>query len=169
VDEAAADRRPERKADHEERPGSGHHGGKTAPAPAGRSRWDGMKMLIRDRRQPTWAPGPTRVVVRAGNYQSARVERPFPAQLTAVVVDGTGSALPGVRVTFKITSGSAAFAHGSRTATSTTGGAGIAISQVLAAGPRAGSVRVLATASVVARPTVFSLRVLPAPGRRHPL
>jgi hypothetical protein len=107
-------------------------------------------------------------VVRAGNYQSARVERPFSAQLTAVVVDGAGSALPDVRVTFKITSGAAAFAHGSRTATSTTDGAGIAISQVLAAGTRAGTVRVLATASIGARPTVFSLRVLPAPGRRDP-
>jgi hypothetical protein len=108
-------------------------------------------------------PGPRRVVVRAGNYQSARVGCPFPAQLTVVVVDGRGSTLPGIRVTFAITAGSAAFAHGSRTATSMTGAGGVATSQVLAAGPRTGTVRILATASVVARPTVFALRVLPAP------
>ena len=116
--------------------------------------------------------GPRRVVVRAGNYQSARAGHPFAAQLTAVVVDDGGAPLRGVRVTFKVASGSAAFAHGSRTATSTTGAGGIATSQVLAAGPRTGIVRVLATASVLARPTSFSLRVLatgpqrPGAGRR---
>jgi hypothetical protein len=96
----------------------------------------------------TETSGPRRVVVRAGNYQSARAGRPFAAQLTAVVVDRGGSPLRGVRVTFRVA-------------------CGIATSQVLAAGPRTGTVRVLATASVQARPTSFSLRVL-APGPRRP-
>jgi hypothetical protein len=110
-----------------------------------------------------------RLAVRAGNYQTARVGRPFTAQLTATVTDRAGRALPGVAVTFRVTSGSAVFGHGSRTATSSTATSGIATSQVLAAGDVTGSVRVVATAGVASRPITYTLRVLPEPGRRSPL
>jgi hypothetical protein len=113
------------------------------------------------------APKGLRVVVRAGNHQSARAGRPFAAQLTVVVSDVDGVPQRGIRVTFKVATGAAAFAHGSRTATSTTGIGGIATSQVLSAGARTGTVRVMVTASVLARPTVFSLRVLPPLPRRR--
>jgi hypothetical protein len=111
------------------------------------------------------APGPSRVVVRAGNYQSARVDRPFNAQLTAWVVDDAGRPARGVRVTFTVTSGPATFAHGARATTSTTGGGGVATAQVLTAGARTGTVRILATAGVASRPAHFSLRVLPGTPR----
>jgi hypothetical protein len=105
--------------------------------------------------------GRRQVRVRAGNQQSTRVGRLFPAQLTVSVVDGHGERLAGVRVTFRVASGDAAFGQGARAATSTTGATGVATSQVLTAGGQTGAVRVTATASIVAQPTVFALRVLP--------
>jgi hypothetical protein len=106
---------------------------------------------------------PRRVAVRAGNYQSAKVGRPFSAQLAVMVTDPGGQAVPGARVTFKVDSGSATFGHGARSATVTTGRNGLGVSAVVLAGPTTGSVQITASTQLSLRPATFTLRVIPGP------
>jgi hypothetical protein len=107
-----------------------------------------------------------RVAVRAGNYQTAKMGRPFSAQLGAIVTDETGDGVPGVFVTFRISSGAASFGRGSRVGTVRTGSDGFAISAIVLAGERTGSVRVTASAALASHPAVYSLRVITGPRGR---
>jgi hypothetical protein len=104
-----------------------------------------------------------RVAVRAGNYQTARMGRPFNAQLGAVVTDETGGGVAGVFVTFRVSSGSASFGRGSRVATARTATDGLAVSAIVLAGERTGSVRITASTGRASHPAIYHLRVIPGP------
>jgi hypothetical protein len=107
--------------------------------------------------------GGRRVGVRAGNYQTAKAGRPFSAQLGAVVTDDAGRVVPGAFVTFRVSSGAATFGRGARVATARTGPNGLAVSAIVLAGERTGSVRITASTGRAARPASYSLRVIPGP------
>jgi hypothetical protein len=109
-----------------------------------------------------------RISVRAGNYQSAQTGRPFSAQLGAAVTDAEGHAVVGAYVTFRIVSGAATFGRGSLVATVRTGANGLAVSAVVLAGERTGSVKVTANTTLAPRPATYSLRVIPGPSRPRP-
>jgi hypothetical protein len=105
------------------------------------------------------------IAVRAGNYQTARAGRPFNAQLGATVVDEDGRGVPGAFVTFRVVSGAATFGRGSRVSTVRTGPDGFAVSAVVLAGERLGSVGVTASTGHAPSPATYSLRVIPGPWR----
>jgi hypothetical protein len=108
-----------------------------------------------------------RVAVRAGNYQTARAGRTFNAQLGALVTDDAGLGVGGAFVTFRVSSGAATFGRGSRVATVRTGPDGLAVSAVVLAGERTGSVRITASTGMAPRPATYNLRVIPDPTRRR--
>jgi hypothetical protein len=108
---------------------------------------------------PPAEPATTVTRVRAGNLQAARPGRPFAAQLTAVVTDRAGAALPGARVTFRVTSGAAGFDAGARVATAAADAGGVATAPVLTAGADAGPVQVTAAVAGGTSPATYTLRV----------
>ncbi len=99
-------------------------------------------------------PAPSSVAVSAGSGQSAPQGSPFTVPLS-VIVTGNGIGIPGVTVTFSVTSGSASFA-GSATVTATTNASGVATAPALTAGLKTGRVTVSASVAGVAQPATFS-------------
>ncbi len=126
-------------------------------------------------------PGPpAEVTFASGQGQHAAAGKPFAQALAAKVIDAGGNPIPGYPVTFKVTSGEAAFApvnlrlaalvagkpallHRADpprdTVTVLTGGQGVATAPVLTAGPKAGPIEVTASAGVApaVKQAVFSL------------
>lgn len=103
----------------------------------------------------TVAPGPgATVAASAGAGQSATVDTAFPTALAALVTDAFGDPVPGVTVTFTVSSGSAAFPGGT-SASATTGTSGVATAPSLTAGGTPGPVVVQAAAEGVSAPVSF--------------
>lgn len=82
------------------------------------------------------------VSIVAGDGQTAVVNQQFPQLLTVLVKDDKGVALPGVGVTFAVTSGSASLANTAAITTDSSGKASVAVT----AGSTAGPIQVTATA-----------------------
>lgn len=77
-----------------------------------------------------------------------------------MVVSGPDGPAAGEVVSFRVVSGVAAFAGGTRVATATTGADGVAYAPVLDAGGTVGPVRVTALAAGGVLPASFTLRVI---------
>ncbi len=97
---------------------------------------------------------PTAIAVSGGSGQTAKPGSFFSKPLSAKVNGSRGTVVPGVTVTFRVTSGSAAFTT-TKTATATTNANGIATAPALIAGAP-GAVSVSATVNGVSRPALFS-------------
>lgn len=126
----------------------------------------GYGRLVADTAQGSGPPPGPRISVRSGNLQGCRADRPFNAQLVAEVTDASGDPLPGMYVTFRVTSGPASFGRGSRVSTARTDAAGHAVSAVVVAGLEPGGVQVTASTGHELRPATFTLRVIREPGGR---
>ncbi len=128
-------------------------------------------------------PGPpAKLTAVGGDGQHTVAGKPFAQALAAEVVDASDNPIPGYPVTFKVTSGEAAFAPVNLrlaalvtgkpallrradpprdTVTVMTGGQGVATAPVLTAGPNAGPIEITASAGVApaVKQALFSLSV----------
>ncbi|MFI7587705.1 fibronectin type III domain-containing protein [Spongisporangium articulatum] len=110
----------------------------------------------------------TAVSAAGGSGQAGTAGQPFADPLVATVTDAYGNPVPGQSVTFKVVSGSAAFAGSAATSTAVTNAAGTATAAVLTAGRTSGPVRVTASTGS-ATSASYSLTVLSVTSARADL
>ena len=106
---------------------------------------------------------PAVVQAVGGTPQTTVVGTQFASALSAEVVDGTNTPLPGVSVTFTAPSSgaTATFVGGTSTETDITDATGVATSSILTANSTPGTFTVNATVTGVAAPAAFSLTNAP--------
>ena len=102
---------------------------------------------------------PVVVQVVTGNDQEASARQRFAIPLTVAVLDGINAPVPGVSVSFVVTSGSATFPGNSRSATAVSNQLGHATAPQLTAGSQAGFVTIEAVVSDQLS-TTFTQRVI---------
>jgi hypothetical protein len=105
------------------------------------------------------AGAPASITATAGTPQSATINTPFTTALAATVMNGAGSPVPGVSVTFTAPASGASgtFANGTATYTTTTNTSGVATATTFTANGTVGSYTVTAAASGVTTVASFSL------------
>ena len=103
--------------------------------------------------------GPGAIAAVAGTPASSLIGTTFSTELAVEVTDSSGTAVPGVQVSFAAPSSgpSGEFAGGGANATATTNASGVATAPPFVANTIAGAYRVYASISAVATPAVFHL------------
>jgi hypothetical protein len=106
---------------------------------------------------------PASITATTGTPQSATINTPFATALAATVMNGAGSPVPGVSVTFTAPASGASgtFANGTATYTTTTNTSGVATATTFTANGTAGSYTVTAAVSGVTAVASFSLTNTP--------